>query len=244
MKSRCSIRNFFSKKTDFSKREINQIQQIYEKGNKLQEYLLELNKWAYRAIISQDETDNLVEIIQNMKDADTEVENAIHLYYATQKDEDKKSLEAKYQKYKEYESQWFEFARVVETWLERYEAVKSSKELLTVLAMRGRNLETAKKKLHSLQFVSVNGLLPKIYIDESGLLQKEDNLIFQILIGVDITRIRQCAICRNFFWANRIDRCCCSKECSNVNNKRNSRKNKENSKELYKQSRARKNSLL
>ena len=34
------------------------------------------------------------------------------------------------------------------------------------------------------------------------------------IIGIDVKRIRRCPACENIFWAERVDRFCCSKECN------------------------------
>ncbi|HKQ08333.1 MAG TPA: hypothetical protein VJ464_24645 [Blastocatellia bacterium] len=72
------------------------------------------------------------------------------------------------------------------------------------------------------------------YIDREGLIQVELDLFSQALQGVEISRIKECLICRRLFWAGRIDKKCCSDRCTNIYNTRQSRLNKQEKKDQYK----------
>jgi hypothetical protein len=51
---------------------------------------------------------------------------------------------------------------------------------------------------------------------EKGLLQVDRAPLLRAIEGVEVSRIRECPICRKIFWAGRIDQPCCSKEHGKV----------------------------
>lgn len=184
-------------------------------------------------VIHQQELDTLAGYHQKEGASYQKVEAAINRYV-----KNPHSLQAeisiKYEDYLKICDEGYESGRIVEFWLSRYSLVKAIKGLFDNLAFRGRNLESSPKNMNARDFGYFNALTPKIWIDEKGLVQKADAHILTVLIGKDITRIRQCAVCRNFFWANRKDRKCCSKKCADVNNQRNIRSKKKDNECLYK----------
>ena len=62
--------------------------------------------------------------------------------------------------------------------------------------------------------------------DEAGIVRDERDRFAQALTGVDLQRIRQCAVCRKILWAGRNDAMCCSPQCANARRTRLYRKRK------------------
>jgi predicted nucleic acid-binding Zn ribbon protein len=112
------------------------------------------------------------------------------------------------------------------SWLFLYNLVKTQKDVLSKLVFIGRNPTSAKKDLTDLLFFQSIGLFYNFHIDENNIFQIQDNGFLDALVGVDVTRIRQCVICRKFFWANRIDKKSCREKCANTLNQRLSREHK------------------
>jgi len=63
--------------------------------------------------------------------------------------------------------------------------------------------------------IGPNQLL-RIEVSDKGERKIVHGPIVEALLGVDVRRIRECAICCDFFWAGRIDQPCCSKKCAHV----------------------------
>lgn len=53
-----------------------------------------------------------------------------------------------------------------------------------------------------------------IFLDDKGKLQLSMDEFAVAVRNVEAWRIRQCANCRRFFWAGRIDQKCCNKKCN------------------------------
>lgn len=131
-------------------------------------------------------------------------------------------------------------AQISEVWFHRYNKIKKIKSFLTELAFISRNFDTANKEMCDLGLIGLNHLTTNLRVNENGILQRNESIVVQWLIGVDVRRIRQCAICRNLFWANRLDKRCCRKKCADVHNQRNSREKKQLHGLLYKEAAKRK----
>lgn len=56
----------------------------------------------------------------------------------------------------------------------------------------------------------------ELVIDEKGRIQQKENLLFDVIIGVEATRIRECEVCHRIFWAGRLNQFCCSRACAHV----------------------------
>lgn len=69
-----------------------------------------------------------------------------------------------------------------------------------------------------------------IRISNDGLIEFERDDFMRAIEGVEVERLRRCAICSKFFWAGRLDQQCCSKNCANTLRNRRWRAN---SKEYY-----------
>lgn len=111
-------------------------------------------------------------------------------------------------------------------WIDRYKRVRFIKETLLRLAFIGRNFESADKKIRQTGLINSGSFFPLLYVDENGILKREKNKLVESLDGLDIRRIRTCAICKNLFWAQRLDRQCCGKKCADRYNQRLSRDRK------------------
>ena len=114
-------------------------------------------------------------------------------------------------------------------WIDNYYRARAIKELLAKLAFVGRNFDAANKRLENAGFIDFDQLMPNLTVDDNGILQKEENPWIKLLIGSDVRRIKECMICRNFFWAERKDRMCCKEQCANIYNQRLSRDRKRES---------------
>jgi len=90
--------------------------------------------------------------------------------------------------------------------------VLAVQELVSCIAHPERKLE--------LYFCSIyrrsDAAQSRLYITREGKLAFTDPALFVHLKGVEATRIRECPICRNFFWAGRADKRGCSDKCSKV----------------------------
>ena len=96
------------------------------------------------------------------------------------------------------------------------------KNLFEHLAFAGRDFSGARRLDVNPLFL----LLPAYYLDDNGKLERRDTDFSKVLVGTDLTRIKKCYICKDFFWANRKDSQCCSIKCARVYNQRKSRENK------------------
>jgi hypothetical protein len=128
-----------------------------------------------------------------------------------------------------------EMVAVTNYWFDRYDQIKSFKTLLNKLNFIGKNFETAQRNISESVREVIGHLTPKVYVDDKGKLQKEDSFFLESLIDVEVTRIKRCRNCPNFFWANRIDRQCCTEKCADTYNKQASRERKQSHGEQYKQ---------
>ena len=105
------------------------------------------------------------------------------------------------------------------------------KKNLDYFAFVGRDFDGLKK----LKISPIDLVIPEYYVKENGKLEKKGNDFFEMFVGLDVRRIRNCSICRSFFWANRKDRQSCSIKCANALNQRKCRENKRISGLQYKE---------
>lgn len=103
------------------------------------------------------------------------------------------------------------------------------KNTLRNLAFAGRNFQGNRK----IRLTSLDLLFPSFCLDDGGRLQQTSSIYINAFIGVDVTRIKNCKVCQNFFWANRKDRQCCSTKCGNLFNQQQSRNKKREMGFLY-----------
>lgn len=70
---------------------------------------------------------------------------------------------------------------------------------------------------------------------ENGSVQLEPPALFSLLVGTEVSRIRRCEICENYFWAGRKDKLVCSLQCGATKRKRQERKRYSDKKVAQKQ---------
>jgi hypothetical protein len=125
-------------------------------------------------------------------------------------------------------------------WFDYYYRIRNIKRLMVKLADAGRKFDNTERRLENAGLLDFNRLLVDLYVDQHGILHKDEDPVIALVLGLDIRRIRQCAICENLFWAQRLDRQCCQKQCADTHNKRLSRERKEKVGTLYLQAAKRK----
>lgn len=122
----------------------------------------------------------------------------------------------------------------LQSFLDRYEQLKSAREVLVGMARWHRLQSPAHPSkpmdhlvIHDDQLsvdvphsVGVN-----LRINEKGVLvlAASGNTLLDALVGVRADRIRSCAICGRIFWARRVNSECCSERCRKTYNQRNTR---------------------
>src|SRR3984893_3699571 len=58
---------------------------------------------------------------------------------------------------------------------------------------------------------------PGFVIDRrDGRFRVEHHPLLQALEGIEVSRIRECAICHQIFWAQRADQPCCTRRCAHI----------------------------
>ncbi|HKQ04138.1 MAG TPA: hypothetical protein VJ464_03325 [Blastocatellia bacterium] len=83
----------------------------------------------------------------------------------------------------------------------------------------------------------VTQALATLGTDKEGKIVVKPTPLADALVGVESSRIRECTICENIYWAGRIDQPCCSRKCNGI---RRVRKWREQYPEKYKQQRVQK----
>jgi hypothetical protein len=67
-----------------------------------------------------------------------------------------------------------------------------------------------------------NSVYDPIYI-EDDIVKAHPPILYSFIVGVQASRVRQCGICNNYFWAGRKDKKVCSVQCSATNRKQKQR---------------------
>jgi hypothetical protein len=109
------------------------------------------------------------------------------------------------------------FMEIVDRWYLTYAHLRSVKRFLEALVFIRRNIQS-NRILWDLILQDMNLSRIRIVVDDDGNLQISFNPFLEAIHGVDITRIRECPICRHFFWAGRKDKGYCSRQCADVVN--------------------------
>jgi hypothetical protein len=216
--------------SDLDKEQIKKIKKLGDICLELFDYGLKLGITALAKFIRENEHEHLEILEEKYNDAIMSYRTISGQFRILQnKDIHKNILNKKLIEMRDCEKDYY-MARfdITRVWSGRYEQIKLIKKFLAKLAFINRNFESANKKLHIFDLLELDRTLSNIYVDNNGILQREDDIILQTLLGSNITRIRQCALCRKYFWANRIDRKCCEKKCADVHNQQNHRKRKQN----------------
>lgn len=219
-------------------RDFNFIYKTIEKGLALIEYLRKQDIEIYRAIIRNNEDEILFNLynaynekLKIFKDRLNNCSSSKEILLI--KDElDFESAEVLKARH-EFTNYGYEICM---KWFDILERLKLTKSTLQQLAFTGKDLKYGKRYLTPFSIAGLNGLLSNsFYIDENGIFKFRILELFRILEGVDVRRIRTCAEkdCKNFFWAQRIDRMCCSKKCADTYNQYLSRERKRERRNLY-----------
>jgi hypothetical protein len=66
-----------------------------------------------------------------------------------------------------------------------------------------------------------------LFVDDRGIVRLAKDQLTEAIEGVEVARIRECAICRHLFWAGRNDALCCSTACHNAHRNRRYRARRE-----------------
>jgi hypothetical protein len=225
----------WSEPSEYEWKLIKRKREMYLTGIELQVYLLSLPIAAHDSVIVRREFEKLSMFKDQFNAAIYKLKMFLEQSRKFKGSFDKAEADLVFETLGQCSKEFYEFAETIsDVWFNRYRKIEQIKKLLNHLSFIGRNKGYARKDFNNLEFVDLDGLLSKIYVDEKGILHKEDNPIFKILVGVDVTRIRRCAVCLNFFWANRTDRKCCKKKCANLHNQRLSRERKHEHRLQYK----------
>jgi hypothetical protein len=214
---------FVNSPSDFDRKQLKWQKQMSEVGDDLFNTIKDkCGDIALSYLVNKNDFQLVVDSGNEWAVAERDFHNAVEILRGSANRSYKKVVDLKYQKYIEAEAKYYEFSsRYAEKLLDRYIRIKKIKKFISELSFAGRNFDPTKKQFNNLDLID---LIFEIYIDENGILHKKNLAFIEDLIGIDVRRIRQCKICRKFFWANRADRQCCEKKCADTYNKRNSRK--------------------
>lgn len=112
-----------------------------------------------------------------------------------------------------------------------YEGIRAARMNLIRLTEIAENVEHYRGKVLD---VTLNVLLVEnAYLDQNGIICRQSSGFAKAVEGVNVSRIRACAVCKAIFWAARKDKRCCSEDHSVVWRKRQSRLNKQEKGEVY-----------
>ena len=79
------------------------------------------------------------------------------------------------------------------------------------------------EKLNSLWYLGESGaLLSRLYVREDTV-QLRPALLYSFVVDVQVSRVRRCGICENYFWAGRKDKRVCSERCGATSRKKRER---------------------
>jgi hypothetical protein len=130
-------------------------------------------------------------------------------------DSDETQVEALKKKSKQFR-QYMEGADLEKSpaeFVRRCEALKMTRELLHTIARTSKNaLPGRRLPVRS----SFQDQLVSVVPDQDGNLQIDHHPLLQALEGVEVSRIRECEVCHQIFWAQRTDQHCCGRRCAHV----------------------------
>jgi hypothetical protein len=110
----------------------------------------------------------------------------------------------KYMKGADLETSPAEFVR-------RCRALKMTRELLYTIARMSKNMSAGKRlPIRS----SFEDELVTAVTDQEGKFRVEHHPLLLAIEGVEVSRIRECDVCRQIFWAKRTDQLCCKRRCA------------------------------
>jgi rubrerythrin len=91
----------------------------------------------------------------------------------------------------------------------------------TLSALVGPNTQ---EKLSRLRYVDKSGSTRSYLYVENDEVKVYPPLLFSFMQGIQVSRVRRCEICKDYFWAGRKDRKVCSPSCGATKRKRKERK--------------------
>lgn len=116
------------------------------------------------------------------------------------------------------------FMEVGPSWLlirarQRFFFILAAEEILHALTT-----EEPQRLLDNLWYTEESGagLSGHLFI-ESDQVRYASPLLISYFLGVQVSRIRKCALCENYFWAGRKDKALCSTQCGAIKRKRRER---------------------
>jgi hypothetical protein len=95
----------------------------------------------------------------------------------------------------------------------RCHALKMTRELLHTIARTSKNKSAGQ---HLPIRSSFENELVYAATGQDGKLRVEHHPLLQALEGIEVSRIRECAICHQIFWAQRADQPCCTRRCAHI----------------------------
>lgn len=95
--------------------------------------------------------------------------------------------------------------------VEFYEALREGRELLRTTSLRNK----LNRGPHDWQRVPI-GIAAYLTVDDSGKFRVGLGRLAEALQGEDASRIRQCKMCHEIFWAGRKDQETCTRRCTNL----------------------------
>lgn len=102
---------------------------------------------------------------------------------------------------------------------ERFFFILASEEILSALV--GPNTQ---EKLNRARYVERSGSTRSYLYIENDEVRVYPSPLFSFVQGIEVSRVRRCEICKDYFWAGRKDRKVCSPRCGAAKRKREERK--------------------
>jgi predicted nucleic acid-binding Zn ribbon protein len=101
---------------------------------------------------------------------------------------------------------------------QRFFFVLAAEEILYSLAAPDPTEE-----LRNAWYIGDSGALrSQLYVDDDKV-HLSPPVLFSFVVGIQVSRIRKCRVCENYFWAGRKDKTVCSERCGATNRKRQER---------------------
>jgi predicted nucleic acid-binding Zn ribbon protein len=177
------------------------------------------------------EDGELSDVISRAKDRiDREIEivderNALRQQQESTRRADSRSLLVMPELRRQYEIGEYTFYEVGPTSLitrarQRFFFILAAEEILNALAS-----DSPKEKLTNMWYLELSGSAQRghLYI-QNDRVHLYPPVLFNFVVGVQVSRIRKCEICENYFWAGRKDKKVCSEQCGATKRKRKERK--------------------
>lgn len=79
------------------------------------------------------------------------------------------------------------------------------------------------KELNHAWYVEKSGAASHHVFVENDEVKLSPSVLLSFVVGVQVSRVRKCVVCENYFWAGRKDKRVCSEQCGATNRKRQER---------------------